>query len=157
MLKVLKNLKKTLGSVIAIVILLCVQATADLALPDYTSKIVNEGIQAGGIVSSVPDIISKEDMDAILLFTENDDEILNNYTLVSSEPNKEQEKIINKYLGRDYNVENDTIYVLNNLEVEQKSELETIMASPILEMTTVTNEETANTLKEQILVIIKHM
>ena len=151
MLKVLKNLKKTLGSVIAIVILLCVQATADLALPDYTSKIVNEGIQAGGIVSSVPDIISKEDMDAILLFTENDDEILNNYTLVSSEPNKEQEKIINQYLGRDYNVENDTIYVLNNLEVEQKSELETIMASPILEMTTVTNEETANTLKEQIL------
>ena len=151
MLKVLKNLKKTLGSVIAIVILLCVQAAADLALPDYTSKIVNEGIQAGGIVSSVPDIISKEDMDAILLFTENDDEILNNYTLVSSEPNKEQEKIINKYLGRDYNVENDTIYVLNNLEVEQKSELETIMASPILEMTTVTNEETANTLKEQIL------
>ena len=151
MLKVLKNLKKTLGSVIAIVILLCVQATADLALPDYTSKIVNEGIQAGGIVSSVPDIISKEDMDTILLFTENDDEILNNYTLVSSEPNKEQEKIINKYLGRDYNVENDTIYVLNNLEVEQKSELETIMASPILEMTTVTNEETANTLKEQIL------
>ena len=151
MLKVLKNLKKTLGSVIAIVILLCVQATADLALPDYTSKIVNEGIQAGGIVSSVPDIISKEDMDKILLFTENDDEILNNYTLVSSEPNKEQEKIINQYLGRDYNVENDTIYVLNNLEVEQKSELETIMASPILEMTTVTNEETANTLKEQIL------
>ena len=151
MLKVLKNLKKTLGSVIAIVILLCVQAAADLALPDYTSKIVNEGIQAGGIVSSVPDIISKEDMDAILLFTENDDEILNNYTLVSSEPNKEQEKIINKYLGRDYNVENDTIYVLNNLEDEQKSELETIMASPILEMTTVTNEETANTLKEQIL------
>lgn len=151
MLKVLKNLKKTLGSVIAIVILLCVQAAADLALPDYTSKIVNEGIQAGGIVSSVPDIISKEDMDAILLFTENDDEILNNYTLVSSEPTKEQEKIINKYLGRDYNVENDTIYVLNNLEDEQKSELETIMASPILEMTTVTNEETANTLKEQIL------
>ena len=151
MLKVLKNLKKTLGSVIAIVILLCVQAAADLALPDYTSKIVNEGIQAGGIVSSVPDIISKEDMNAILLFTENDDEILNNYTLVSSEPTKEQEKIINKYLGRDYNVENDTIYVLNNLEDEQKSELETIMASPILEMTTVTNEETANTLKEQIL------
>ena len=36
MLKVLKNLKKTLGSVIAIVILLCVQAAADLALPDYT-------------------------------------------------------------------------------------------------------------------------
>ena len=151
MLKVLKNLKKTLGSVIAIVILLCVQAAADLALPDYTSKIVNEGIQAGGIVSSVPDIISKEDMDKILLFTENDDEILNNYTLVSSEPNEEQEKIINKYLGRDYNVENDTIYVLNDLEDEEKSNLETVMVSPILEMTIISQmpEEQRNQMLEE--------
>ena len=47
MLKVLKNLKKSLGFVIVIVILLCIQAAADLALPDYTSKIVNNGIQAG--------------------------------------------------------------------------------------------------------------
>ena len=151
MLKVLKNLKKTLGSVIAIVILLCVQAAADLALPDYTSKIVNEGIQAGGIVSSVPDIISKEDMDKILLFTENDDEILNNYTLVSSEPNEEQEKIINKYLGKDYNVENDTIYVLNDLEDEEKSNLETVMVSPILEMTIISQmpEEQRNQMLEE--------
>lgn len=41
MLKVLKYLKKTPVSVIVIIILLCVQAMADLALPDYTSKIVN--------------------------------------------------------------------------------------------------------------------
>ena len=73
MLKVLKNLKNSLGAVIAIVILLCIQAATDLALPDYTSKIVNEGIQAGGIVSSAPDIISKSDMDTILLFTEQDE------------------------------------------------------------------------------------
>ena len=45
MLKVLKYLKKTKFSVIAIIILLCIQAMADLALPDYTSKIVNIGIQ----------------------------------------------------------------------------------------------------------------
>ncbi|MBR3002531.1 MAG: ABC transporter ATP-binding protein [Clostridia bacterium] len=45
MLKVLKNLKKSWLAVIAIVILLCVQAWADLELPDYTSKIVNNGIQ----------------------------------------------------------------------------------------------------------------
>ena len=47
MLKVLKNLKKSWGSVIAIVVLLCIQAATDLALPDYTSKIVNIGIQEG--------------------------------------------------------------------------------------------------------------
>lgn len=46
MLKILKNLRKSLISVIIIVILLCIQAMADLALPDYTSKVVNTGIQA---------------------------------------------------------------------------------------------------------------
>ena len=45
MFKVLKNLKKSFWTVIFIVILLCIQAWADLALPDYTSKIVNNGIQ----------------------------------------------------------------------------------------------------------------
>ena len=44
MFKVLKNLKKTWASVVAIVILLCVQGWADLELPSYTSKIVDVGI-----------------------------------------------------------------------------------------------------------------
>ena len=47
MLKLLKNLKKSIFSVMAIIILLCIQASVDLALPDYTSKIVNIGIQEG--------------------------------------------------------------------------------------------------------------
>ena len=46
MLKVLKNLKQSAIEVFIIVILLCVQAWADLELPNYTSKIVNVGIQA---------------------------------------------------------------------------------------------------------------
>lgn len=41
MFKVLKNLKASWISVIIIVLLLGLQAMADLALPDYTSKIVN--------------------------------------------------------------------------------------------------------------------
>ncbi len=41
MLKILSNLKKTRACVLVIIILLCVQAMADLSLPDYTSKIVN--------------------------------------------------------------------------------------------------------------------
>ena len=45
MFKILKNLKKTWISVVIIVILLCIQAWTDLTLPDYTSKIVNDGIQ----------------------------------------------------------------------------------------------------------------
>ena len=51
MFNVLKNLKKTWGSVVLIVILLCVQAWTDLKLPEYTSKIVDTGILAGEIES----------------------------------------------------------------------------------------------------------
>lgn len=46
MLKVLKYLKESYISVIIIILLLAVQASGDLTLPDYTSKIVNVGIQS---------------------------------------------------------------------------------------------------------------
>lgn len=46
MFKLLKNLKSSILYVVIIVMLLSVQAWADLTLPDYTSKIVNVGIQA---------------------------------------------------------------------------------------------------------------
>ncbi len=151
MLKVLKNLKNSLGAVILIVILLCIQAATDLALPDYTSKIVNNGIQAGGIESSAPDIISKENMDTMLELTDKDEEILNNYTLVDNDLNHHEEKIIHKYLGKDYDVESGTIYVLNALDENQRTSLENIIAGPIMEMTSITNEETANKIKEQML------
>lgn len=151
MLKVLKNLKKTLGSVIAIVILLCIQAATDLALPDYTSKIVNIGIQAGGIENAVPKLISKSDMEKTLLFTENDEEILSNYTLLGEEKNKEQEKILNKYLGKDYNVEPNTIYVLNDIDEETENNLEKDLSGALMGATAISNEETANQIKQKIL------
>ncbi len=47
MLKILKNLKESFWQVAIIVVLLCIQAAIDLALPDFTSKIVNIGIQEG--------------------------------------------------------------------------------------------------------------
>ena len=158
MLKVLKNLKNSLGAVIIIVILLCIQASTDLALPDYTSKIVNEGIQAGGITSPIPEVISKEDMDKVLVFTDKDDEILENYTQVlASDENgyqtqeKYEEKVVKKYYGNDYEVQANTIYVLKDISEEQEENLSKIIVNPLMEMTTITNEETANTIKEQLL------
>ena len=158
MLKVLKNLKNSLGAVIIIVILLCIQASTDLALPDYTSKIVNEGIQAGGITSPIPEVISKEDMDKVLVFTDKDDEILENYTQVlASDENgyqtqeKYEEKVVKKYYGNDYEVQANTIYVLKNISEEQEESLSKIIVNSLMEMTTITNEETANTIKEQLL------
>ena len=148
MLKVLKNLKNSFWAVVLIILLLIVQAQADLRLPDYTSKIVNEGIQSGGIETAVPEIISKEDMENILIFSEDDDKIIENYTLVGENPDKKQEKIIKNYLGKDYSVEPDTIYVLNDIDSTKEDELSSIMASPLMELQTVTNEDTASQIKK---------
>ena len=151
MLKVLKNLKKSFWSVVVIVILLCIQASTDLALPDYTSKIVNVGIQAGGIETAVPDIIAKEDMDNLLIFVEQDKTILDNYTLIEDTMTKQEEKIFYKYLGKETKTEAGTIYVLNEMQKEQKEELSRILATPLMEMATLEKEEIANQIKEQML------
>ncbi len=151
MLKLLSNLKESFWSIVLIVILLCIQATADLALPDYTSRIVNVGIQAGGIENAVPEVISKENMDLIVMLSENDEKITDNYTLLGSNLDKKQEKKVDKYLGKDYEVQADTIYVLNDIEKEEIAELSKILATPLMEMTTIKNEETANKIKEQML------
>ncbi len=150
MLKVLSNLKNSFWRVIIIVILLCVQATTDLALPEYTSKIVNIGIQNGGIENAVPKVISKKDMEELLIFTNEDNEILDNYTLVGNSPNKEQEKIIHKYLGNNYVAEENTIYILKENK-ETINNLSKIMSTPLMEMTTIKNKETENQIKEQII------
>ena len=147
MLKVLKNLKKSFWSVVIIILLLIVQAQADLRLPDFTSRIVNVGIQAGGIETAVPKVISKENMEDLLMFSNEDDKILENYSLVGNTASKEQEKVINDYLGKDYELKEDTIYVLNDINSEKEDELSKILSDPLMEYSVVTNEEAENKIK----------
>ena len=59
MLKLLTYLKENWFSVIIIILILCVQAWADLELPNYTSKIVNVGLQQGGLEVTNEDVIKK--------------------------------------------------------------------------------------------------
>lgn len=151
MLKVLKNLEKSFWSVVAIVILLCVQAQADLKLPDYTSKIVNVGIQAGGIENAIPQIISKENMENMLMFSDNKEEILNNYTLVGENLTEHEEKVVKKYIGKDKEIAPNSMYILKDIEKEQQESLSKTMTTPLLEYTTISNEETANKIKETML------
>ena len=140
MLKVLKNLKESWLSVVVIVALLCVQATVDLELPNYTSKIVNTGIQAGGIEYASPDIITKKDMDSILLFTDADEKILENYSLANSNDlTQKQEKTLTKYLKSDY--EESQIYVIKDLNKNEKDELSDIMTKPIIISQTIQSSE----------------
>ncbi len=150
MLKILKNLKNSWVTVLIIIILLCVQATTDLTLPDYTSKIVNVGIQYGGIEKAIPEVISKEIMENLLIFTENDEQILENYDLVTKEPNHHQKSLLKKYMTEDYDVGKNNIYVLKDLDEEQLNNLENLLITPLTEYSTITNEQTANQIKEQI-------
>ena len=55
MIKLMKYLKKSAGYIVLIIGLLFLQAYCDLSLPDYTSKIINVGIQQGGIPDGVPE------------------------------------------------------------------------------------------------------
>ena len=61
-------------SLLAIIVILFVQAYCDLSLPAYTSDIVNVGIQQGGIEDQVPEAISSEEMDRLLLFVPEEDQ-----------------------------------------------------------------------------------
>ena len=74
----MKNLFKYAASywkaMIAIVLILVVQAYCDLSLPAYTSDIVNVGIQQGGIEDDVPRQIATEEMEKLLLFVSEDDQ-----------------------------------------------------------------------------------
>ena len=149
MLKILKNVKESLISVIIIVILLCLQAGTDLALPDYTSKIVNIGIQQGGIQNVSPEAIRKEQMENLLLFSTDDEKILNCYTLISKKEMEDKE--YEKYLKQYPELENQDIYVLNNLKKEQKEELDTLIAKPLMIIYSISNEETAKEIKKNIL------
>ena len=72
MTKIFKQLGRHWAACIAVVLLLVVQAYCDLSLPDYTSKIVDVGIQQGGIESPVPDTVRAQTLQALELLMNED-------------------------------------------------------------------------------------
>lgn len=68
MLRIAKYFKPYLWQLLLAVVLLFAQVNADLALPDYLSRIVNNGIQAGGITSPLPDYVRGTQLERIKLF-----------------------------------------------------------------------------------------
>ncbi len=83
MIKLMKYLKKSAGYIVLIIGLLFLQAYCDLSLPDYTSKIINVGIQQGGIPDGVPEKMRKSTMEDLQIFMDEDTrkEVLNAYVL----------------------------------------------------------------------------
>lgn len=105
-------------SLIAIIVILFIQAYCDLSLPAYTSDIVNVGIQQGGIEDQVPEAVSADEMEKLLLF-------------VSEE---EQETVLNAY-DTDNSTYDKEAYVLKDSAAEdekQMEELGDILAGPMM-------------------------
>ncbi len=77
MLKIFKYLKESKWSVLAIIVLLVIQAYCDLALPQYTADIVDVGIGQKGIENAVPQRMREETYDALrMLMTQEERELL---------------------------------------------------------------------------------
>ena len=121
----MKNLFKYAASywkaMIAIVLILFIQAYCDLSLPAYTSDIVNVGIQQGGIEDEIPEQIAQEEMDKLLLFVSEED----------------GQKVMDAYEEDTTSYEKDA-YVLKESvsgDEEQMKELQDILKLPMM-MTT---------------------
>ncbi len=144
MFKILANLKESILYVTIVVLLLVLQAWSDLTLPDFTSKIVNTGIQAGGIENAAPEIISKQYMDALLQFTEDDDFILENYMINGSVLTVSQENKIKHYLGKDAKVEEETIYIIRDIDDETEEKLSDSMVTPLATLAATQSQQMGN-------------
>ena len=81
MTKIFKQLARHWAVCLVVFALLFVQAYCDLALPDYTSKIVDTGIQQGGIESPLPQTVRQSTLDALslLMNEENAQKLQNAY------------------------------------------------------------------------------
>lgn len=71
-----KYLKPFIAAILLTMLLLFAQANADLALPDYMSRIVNVGIQQGGVENAVPEALRQVTLERLFLFMSAGDQAL---------------------------------------------------------------------------------
>ena len=154
MFKILKNLKQSWIIIVFIIALLCVQAMADLNLPDYTSKIVNIGIQQGGIENAAPEVITKDTMDKALITTKEDVFILENYEIISKENLSEKE--YEKYLKKYPNIEKYEAYKIKNVNEEVLKKLNLEMGKSLMVVDMLQKPEISANIKEQIILNVNN-
>ena len=123
--KLLKYLKGFKIAIISLVLVLGVRVVAELALPTYTSNIVDTGIQQSGIEDAVPSKISEKSLNTLELFM-SDGEI--------------------KQVTENYTKDGDT-YILNNVSDETRMKLNNIFKET---MTVVLGAKSNNTDLNQI-------
>lgn len=129
MLRIAKFLKPYLLLIVFAIALLFLQANADLALPDYMSKIVNNGIQQGGVENAVPLAVRKSTMDNLFLFMSTADQemVLSHYSLLD-ENSADYEKDLKTYPL----AASEPVYVLNAIDADTIATLNPILGKAFL-------------------------
>ncbi len=128
MFRLKKYFKPFIISVLLILVLLYSRAQFELALPDYLSKIVSNGIQGGGVESSVPDLISKESMEQALLFMDeaSQEEVLSHYEL------KDSDTSFDYVINPDLETTIPGVYELQEVSQKEFDSLESKFTQPLV-------------------------
>lgn len=129
--KLMRYLKPFRLSILAVVVLLVIQALCDLSLPQYTSNIVDVGIQQGGIEDNALEAVRASTYQKMQYFMSSEDSeyLLKYYKYVGKDSSSESE--YKEYL-KDYPIlESEDIYVLDTKDKEVKEKISTIIAKPL--------------------------
>ena len=142
MLKMFRYLKKHVGSVLLIILLLIIQANCDLTLPTYTSNIINVGIQQGGISETSPKIIREDKLNEILLFVDDEEkeEILSHYDLIEEKSDE-----------YDYDIlADENLYALDDIDYQNQNFEKAILIDYMLTSDEKTGVDAQNSIKEKL-------
>lgn len=124
MTRMLKYLKKSWPALLLVVLMLAVQAMCELALPSYTARIVNVGIQQQGIESSSPTVIRAKELETLSVYMLSSD--YNSNVL----PNYEQLPIQE---GTKYSLQaSETLYELKKVDDDTRKSLDSIFSHAFL-------------------------
>lgn len=140
--KFLSILKKYIPLILVTIVLLVIQANCDLALPDYTSDIVDVGISGKGIKYGAYEVVREEELNKVLLFTDSsvDKEILDYYKLLTPED-------YSKYKDDYPLLKEENLYVLKEDSDENLERLESLLSEPIV-LYNVTSNMTVKDIKD---------
>ena len=126
--RLLKYIKPYLPIILLAIVLLFVQANADLALPDYLSRIVNNGIQQNGVEDAVPEALRQSTLDKLVLFTGAEiDLVLDSYQLIEPD-NPDADQFLDSYPS----LADEAIYVLRDVDQQERELLNSVLGKAFL-------------------------
>ena len=135
MFKLVKYIKKYWVFILMCIALVFVQSQSELALPDYMSDIVTNGIQSGGFGSPVSEVLSEETYNHLLIFAGDDKEVIVNAY--------EYKESFDENIEKDFpNL--DKGYQLKELTDKQEDELESALIKPMIMVSTIDSYDSSS-------------